>query len=140
MVFVLIKSTFRFYKRRTGIAVIDSFLFYFFVGRRHFNGTYRQDVLPENANRSFKKRTVGTSSRLKTNREWTRIDAIKNVCERPTLGRGAACCNPIELPTDPAAAGRLPSRSFTSFKFASIRVHSRLIICRELVPTGRFPQ
>src|SRR5258708_21037468 len=98
MVFVLIKSTFRFYKRRTGIAVIDSFLFYFFVGRRHFNGTYRQDVLPENANRSFKKRTVGTSSRLKTNREWPPIDAIKNVCERPTLGTATPRCTPPDLP------------------------------------------
>jgi hypothetical protein len=77
MVFVLMKSTFRFYKRRTGIAVIDSFLFYFFVGRRHFNGTYRQDVIWENANQSFKKKAVGTSSRLKTNRECTRIDANK---------------------------------------------------------------
>jgi hypothetical protein len=55
MVFVLMKSTFRFYKRRTGIAVIDSFSFYFFVGRRHFNGTYRQDVVQKKSHQSFKK-------------------------------------------------------------------------------------
>jgi len=59
MVFVLMKSTFRFYKRRTGIVVIDNFFFYFFVGRRHFNGTYRQHLVPENSHQSFNKSVVG---------------------------------------------------------------------------------
>src|SRR5258708_25584364 len=103
MVFVLIKSTFRFYKRRTGIAVIDSFLFYFFVGRRHFKGTYRQDVLPENANRSFKKRTGGTISRLKTNREWTGIDANKECVRTPCT------CDGYSLLSSETPAHRSPA-------------------------------
>ena len=91
MVLVLIRSTFRFSVRRTGIAVFDSFGV-IFLPMALFNGTYRQGLVPENGRQSFKK-SVGreTVERASLARPWRagrRREIIWSQVQRSIASKG----------------------------------------------------